>query len=191
MKFHVTVGGREFVVELSGNPGGEGTGRSTEARVDARVVSLKPLKPPAIGEGPGLEILAQDGTRHLTVSLPSREAAEEGGAIRLLVDNRPASAHVETERDRLRATAHSSTPSSGSATATSSLPGVIRRILLEAGDPVKAGTPILTLEAMKMENDVRAETAGKVKTIFVKEGQVVNAGDPLAEIEKVGTRKES
>jgi biotin carboxyl carrier protein len=63
---------------------------------------------------------------------------------------------------------------------------VIRRILLKAGDPVEEGTPILTLEAMKMENDVRAETAGKVKTIFVQEGQVVNAGERLAEIEREG-----
>ena len=129
------------------------------------------------------EILAEEGRRHLTVALPSREAAEGSRALRLLVGNRPARAHVETERDRLRATSRSSSSRSGSATATSSLPGVIRRILLEAGDAVEEGTPILTLEAMKMENDVRAETAGKLKSILVKEGQVVNAGDSLAEIE--------
>jgi len=186
MKFHVTVGGREFVVELSGSPGGKGPGGGTKARVNGRAISLRTLGPPASEEGLGLEILVEDGTRHLAVVLLSGGAAQQGGALRLLVGNRPAKAHVETDRDRLRAASHPSASRSGSTTATSSLPGVIRRILLETGDPVEEGTPILTLEAMKMENDVRAEAAGKVKTIFVKEGQVVNAGDPLAEIEREG-----
>ena len=177
MKFHVTVGGRKFAVELSGSPGGK-----AEARVDdGRAVSLRALRPAASEEG--LEVLAEDGARRLTVVLLSAGAAEEGGALRLLVGNRPAGALVETERDRLRAASRPSASRRGSTTATSSLPGVIRRILLGTGDPVEEGTPILTLEAMKMENDVRAEATGKVKTIFVKEGQVVNAGDPLAEIE--------
>jgi biotin carboxyl carrier protein len=181
MKFHVTVEGHEFVVELSGGPGGR-----TEASVDGRAISLRAREPAASGQQLGLEVLVQDGARRLAVARLPGGAAGEAGALRLIVGNLPAQAHVETERDRLRAASRPGASRSGSTTATSSLPGVIRRILLKAGDPVEEGTPILTLEAMKMENDVRAETAGKVKTIFVQEGQVVNAGERLAEIEREG-----
>ena len=66
---------------------------------------------------------------------------------------------------------------------TSPLPGVIRQILLFPGNSITAGQPILTLEAMKMENEVRAEVDGRLTEILVQEGQIVNTGDELLEID--------
>ena len=65
---------------------------------------------------------------------------------------------------------------------TSPMPGTIRRVLVNIGDEVKENQPLMILEAMKMENEVVANHAGKVAGIHVNQGQVVNAGDALITI---------
>lgn len=63
------------------------------------------------------------------------------------------------------------------------LPGIVHAIEAKKGDSVKKGQLLLTLVAMKMENDVTATRDGKIKSIEVKKGQNVNRGDVLIEIE--------
>ena len=65
---------------------------------------------------------------------------------------------------------------------TSPMPGTILRVLVNIGDEVKENQPLMILEAMKMENEVVANHAGKVAGIHVNQGQVVNAGDALLTI---------
>jgi len=65
---------------------------------------------------------------------------------------------------------------------TSPMPGVINDIKVEAGDEVKPGDVLVILEAMKMENQIKADIAGIVKEIRVTKGQAVNSGDPLVVI---------
>ena len=65
---------------------------------------------------------------------------------------------------------------------TSPMPGTILRLLVNLGDEVKENQPLMILEAMKMENEVVANHAGKVAGIHVNQGQVVNAGDALITI---------
>jgi biotin carboxyl carrier protein len=60
--------------------------------------------------------------------------------------------------------------------------GKVVRILVEAGDAVRARQPLVVVEAMKMENELRAGRDGTVAEIFVKEGASVDAGAPLFEI---------
>jgi biotin carboxyl carrier protein len=62
------------------------------------------------------------------------------------------------------------------------LPGQILSLLVERGDKVEAGMPVLILEAMKMENEVLAPRDGVVGKLHVEAGQVVAKGDPLFEI---------
>ncbi len=64
---------------------------------------------------------------------------------------------------------------------TSPMPGVIRKLAVEDGAAVKAGKPIVVLEAMKMENDIVA-TADGVVTFAVKVGDSVETGTVLAYI---------
>ncbi len=59
------------------------------------------------------------------------------------------------------------------------LAGTISEICVAAGDIVAAGQKLLTLSAMKMENEILAETDGKVKEIKVVSGQKVAEGDIL------------
>ncbi len=63
------------------------------------------------------------------------------------------------------------------------LPGVVIELLVKEGDDVKTGDKLAVLEAMKMENSIMAESAGKIKSIVVKPGTSVLQGDVLLEIE--------
>ncbi len=63
------------------------------------------------------------------------------------------------------------------------IPGIIKNIFVGEGDSVKYGTPLLVLEAMKMENAVVCQTPGKIKSINVSVGQMVTKGYLLIELE--------
>jgi biotin carboxyl carrier protein len=63
------------------------------------------------------------------------------------------------------------------------MPGRVVTLLVEEGREVAAGQGILVLEAMKMENEIRAEHDGTVSKIHVQPGQAVDLGNPLFELE--------
>lgn len=71
----------------------------------------------------------------------------------------------------------------GIQTLTSPMPGKIVRILAKPGETVEAGQGVLVVEAMKMQNELKAPRAGKVVTVSAIEGATVTAGEPLATIE--------
>lgn len=75
-----------------------------------------------------------------------------------------------------------SADSSGRASLTAAMPGKIVRVLVAVGDEVAAGQGILVIEAMKMQNELKAPRAGRVTAIQVKENDSVNAGALLATI---------
>jgi biotin carboxyl carrier protein len=72
--------------------------------------------------------------------------------------------------------------SGGRASLTAAMPGKIVRVLVAVGDEVAAGQGILVIEAMKMQNELKAPRAGRVTAIEVKENDSVNAGALLATI---------
>ncbi len=59
------------------------------------------------------------------------------------------------------------------------MPGRVLRVLVAAGDAVVAGQPLVVLEAMKMENEVKSPQDGIVSGVAVEAGQPVNAGEIL------------
>lgn len=65
----------------------------------------------------------------------------------------------------------------------SPMPGKVIRVLAAAGDIVQAGQGIIVVEAMKMQNELKAARAGKVLTVSAREGATVTAGELLATIE--------
>ncbi|MFH1120860.1 MAG: biotin/lipoyl-containing protein [Bacteroidota bacterium] len=67
----------------------------------------------------------------------------------------------------------------GTGSIKSPLPGVILDIHVREGDQVKVGQKLLTLEAMKMENNINADKEGKVVTLKVGKGDSVMEGDVL------------
>jgi pyruvate carboxylase subunit B len=63
------------------------------------------------------------------------------------------------------------------------MPGRVVMIHVSVGQELQVGDEILSLEAMKMENSLKAEGIGKVKAILVENGQVVEKGVVLIEFE--------
>lgn len=62
------------------------------------------------------------------------------------------------------------------------MPGTILKVLVNVGDSVSENQPLMILEAMKMENEIVASSAGTVSAIHVSPGQAVNPGDGLITI---------
>ncbi len=71
----------------------------------------------------------------------------------------------------------------GRQTIVAPMPGKIVRLLVSAGDSVEPGQGIVVMEAMKMQNELKALRAGVVTAIPVAEGATVSAGEVLASIE--------
>ncbi len=71
----------------------------------------------------------------------------------------------------------------GKAMVTSPMPGKVVKLLVEVGEEVLAEQGVIVVEAMKMENELKAAVAGKVKEIFVREGEVVESGAKLLLVE--------
>ncbi len=66
---------------------------------------------------------------------------------------------------------------------TAPMPGKVAKVLARPGDAVQEGQPVVVVEAMKMENEIRSPKAGKVVELHVQEGQAVEAGAKLCAVE--------
>ena len=66
---------------------------------------------------------------------------------------------------------------------TADMPGKVVKVLVSVGDEVAIGTPLLILEAMKMEAEIPAPLAGRIVAIMVEQGRTVGQGELLLEIE--------
>ncbi|MEM7645466.1 MAG: acetyl-CoA carboxylase biotin carboxyl carrier protein subunit [Pseudomonadota bacterium] len=71
----------------------------------------------------------------------------------------------------------------GDSGVSSGMPGKIIKILVSEGDEVQEGTPLLIMEAMKMENEMKASSAAKIKKILVGPGDNVETGATLIQFE--------
>ena len=81
---------------------------------------------------------------------------------------------------RLRGTGAGANHGDGLAEIRTAMPGKIVRILLEVGAAVEKGNGVLVVEAMKMQNELKAPKSGTVSEIRVSEGDTAAAGDVLA-----------
>ena len=66
------------------------------------------------------------------------------------------------------------------------MPGVVTRVLVARGDEVRKGQPLVVLEAMKMEHQIRAPRDGRVRQVNAQPGQMVAGGATLVELEEAG-----
>ena len=73
-------------------------------------------------------------------------------------------------------------PRSGDGRLKAPIPGLITRLMVQQGDTVEVGQPLLVLEAMKMENEIRATRPGTIAALHVNLGQSVIRNELLAEI---------
>jgi pyruvate carboxylase subunit B len=106
---------------------------------------------------------------------------ERGSALELLVSGRRYSTEVLGEREWL-ARSIQSDDGAGDKLVRAAMTGIVRDVLVAPGDAVARGQTLLILEAMKMENEVKAEAAGQVVRLVAATGLAVTMGDVLAEI---------
>ncbi len=66
---------------------------------------------------------------------------------------------------------------------TAPIPGLVVKVLINAGDAVEEGQPLVILEAMKMENEIRSTRAGVAKSILATPGQRVEQNAVLVVLE--------
>jgi biotin carboxyl carrier protein len=165
MKYFVTVHGREMAVEVDGD-------RVTVDRREVRA-SLHERT------GTPLSQLTLDG-RILDVVLQPQGRGRWIAAIR----GEQAELEVLDERTRhIRSLTADQGRRAGGGVIRAPMPGLVGRLLVEAGAAVPAGGGVLVLEAMKMENELRASSPGVVKAVRVVPGQAVEKGQALVELE--------
>ena len=160
MKYEVKVGGRSFEVELEGNVVRVG-GRT----IEARLVAIP---------GTPLIRVSLDGMARTFAVSRARDRWE------LQRNGRSFTVEVSDERAlslRRMVGQRAQRPDGGSVRAP--MPGLVVRLEVEEGQQVSAGTGLLVLEAMKMENEIRSIAAGVVKRILVAPGQKVDKGTEL------------
>jgi len=93
---------------------------------------------------------------------------------------------VEALDERARAIRELSKTSSaptGPAPLVAPMPGLVVRVTVKPGDDVRAGHGLVVMEAMKMENELRAVAAGRVKAVPAQPGMAVEKGALLVELE--------
>jgi pyruvate carboxylase subunit B len=78
---------------------------------------------------------------------------------------------------------------SGSGTISSAIPGKIVSIQVSEGEVVTEGDVVLVLEAMKMQNEIKATIGGVIKKVNYQSGDRVEANVPLIEIESQSSEK--
>ena len=102
--------------------------------------------------------------------------------LTVTVDNRSMPLKLHTARAKVAGRA-APAARSGPSAVQSPMPGKVVKVLVAAGDEVKSGQGVVVVEAMKMENELKAPRDGKVKSVSVKEGQAVEAGQTLATLD--------
>jgi biotin carboxyl carrier protein len=163
--------GQELNFALSAD-GAAGRYRFAAVTADGRILSVE-----AHLEGDLLQLLV-DGKMWRAVVAP----AGPGGADQVVY---MAGEALPVEIDRAGAQgAVSATRASGGKVAVSSpMPGRIVAVRVKPGDRVARGDLLLTLEAMKMQNEFTAPSAGRVLTVRAVAGQLAAPGELLVEIE--------
>jgi biotin carboxyl carrier protein len=128
----------------------------------------------------------EDGVVRLSDGSRSELCLVEGSGMDWVVTlrGRRIPVAVRTWRERVLADAESAAERhDGPVEVRATLPGLVVAIVVADGDEVASGATLLTIEAMKMQNEVRAPRAGRVVAIAVAAGQAVAAGASLLRIE--------
>jgi biotin carboxyl carrier protein len=164
----VTADGRDRAVSIEG-PTPEGTFHVT-IDGELRVVDGRAVRP-------GTWSLVIEGRNFLVDLDPRRNgihASVGASEVNLQVE--------DALHRRLSQAAGSRASAQRGETIRAPIAGKVVKVLVAPGDQVAAGTPVIVLEAMKMENELVAERGGTVGAIHKSAGQAVDTGDPLVEL---------
>lgn len=117
---------------------------------------------------------------------PSRRSNGEGGAagdFDVHLDGLTIPVQIRPAGSSGRQNKAAGAPATGPQRIVAPMPGKVVRVLVKPGDDVKARQGLVVVEAMKMENELRAARDGRVRDVAVTEGQSVDAGAMLLIVE--------
>jgi pyruvate carboxylase subunit B len=166
MKYIVELNGERRQVDLDGSTATLG---DDEIAVNLEAIEGTPLRLVTIGnEVHRIQVKRRQGR----------------GAYSLWVDGHRFEVEALDERARtIRDITAAAAKPSGPAPIVAPMPGLVVRINVAVGDVIAAGHGAIVMEAMKMENELRATTGGKVKAIHAETGSAVEKGEVLVELE--------
>lgn len=167
MKYRVTIAGREVEVEVLG----------PEVRVRGRTFTAALLR------------VAGTPICHLSSERHSRTYAlvRRGAGWLVQYGGETWAAEVLDERTaELRALQQDRGRPDAPGVVRAPMPGLVLRVEVQAGQEVSAGSGLVVLEAMKMENEIRSSGPGWVTAVLVEPGQAVEKGAPLVEVASAG-----
>ena len=164
--YQVDVGGRQVTVEVNG-PSVRVDGRPVTARLD--VPGASPVRSLVLDER-AREFVATpgEGHGHWRIGI---------GADRLDV------VALEERALAIRALGARGGKAAVAGAIIAPMPGLVVRVLVTEGERVEAGTGLIVIEAMKMENELKAPAAGVVKRVLAGPGAGVEKGAVLMELE--------
>ena len=166
MKFEVRIDGRASIVELARD------GDHWQISIDDRIVDAD-----AVEIAPGIFSILLSGKSYEVRATPTPI-----GALTLQTAHQEFTAEVVDPR-AWRGRRHGTLEAEGRQQILAPMPGKIIRVLVQTGEKVEAGQGLLVVEAMKMQNEMKASRAGRVVEVRVRDGATVGAGDTLVVLE--------
>ena len=119
---------------------------------------------------------------HNGISFEAKREYSLLGETHIIIGSERFLAEVRDPRS-LRSRRAAAGPEAGPAKILAPMPGKVVRVIAAEGDEVEAGQGLVVVEAMKMQNEIKATKKGKVTKIAVTEASAVNAGDLLVIVE--------
>jgi biotin carboxyl carrier protein len=166
-RYVVDLDGRSFVVTLDGGMATVDGGAPVAAHLED--VDGTPVRLVTIGTTVHRATARRDGPR---------------GRYVLRMDGRRYAVDALDERTRaIRDMAEASRPVTGPVPLVAPMPGLVVRVHVEVGARVEPGAPLVSIEAMKMENELRASTVATVRRVLVDKGAAVEKGAMLVEFD--------
>jgi biotin carboxyl carrier protein len=150
-------------------------GSQLTAEIDGRRYELETSQPE-----PNVYLFKLDNKIYRIFVSPNEKSTEDAFAVK--VGSQQFEIKI-VDPKRLRGTAAAGGQAAGASEIKTAMPGKVVRVLVEQGDEVKVGDGVIIVEAMKMQNEMKAPKDGIVKEIQFAEGTTVNAGDVLVVIE--------
>ena len=161
MRYFVSIGDREFLVDLTVSPPTV-DGRPVEAELGGAAGS--PFRH-LLADGRSVALVTEPGDRR--------------GRWRLSLGGERVAVEAVDERTRAIREMSGQAADETASTIAAPMPGLVVRIDVAVGDQVRAGQGVIVVEAMKMENELKAPGDGTVAEIRVSPGQTVEKGAVL------------
>jgi len=166
---------REFTITLEGIKYSVVVENGTTT-VNGRPFTVEVTDDPSTGSGQGSMVLVDGIAYDVALEGEAAKVGTESYAVQV-------SGLAATSPTPTRSAAPVPPVAAGEGAVTAIMPGKIVRVLVQKEDQVTEGDVVCVLEAMKMENELQAPTAGEVKAVYVSPGDDVETGAVLVEIE--------